>query len=373
MVRLQKRIALICFSHSLGGLELSTLRLAKAMNDREVPTLVVAPPHSPLHQRAVEARVNVAAMVPRWKYGDVVSAMHLGRILNDNRIDRVILMQSKDIHLAALASTLSPASKLVFYQQMRSRYNKRDLFHTWVFSKLSLWISLTQSMRDEVLTYTRMPDEKIRVVPLGTDLHQFDPSHFDKKQARASFGLPRGGFLVGVLGRLDAQKGQDVLLRAVPQVVKDHPNVHFVIAGDETLGEPGFRSYLTGLCIALKIENRVTFLPFTNDVARLLAALDVFILPSFSETFGLVVVEAMAMGRPIIATNAGGLPEIITNGKTGLLIEPRNANAVAHAIHRILSDGALRLSLAESARAEALRRYDMNSCVEALLGSLATI
>ncbi len=104
-----------------------------------------------------------------------------------------------------------------------------------------------------------------------------------------------------------------------------------------------------------------------------MAALDVFVLPSFSETFGLVVVEAMAMGRPIIATNAGGLPEIITNGKTGLLVQPQDATAVAWAIHRILADAALRQSLGRLAREEAVKRYDFDSCVDSLLGSLASL
>jgi glycosyltransferase involved in cell wall biosynthesis len=147
----------------------------------------------------------------------------------------------------------------------------------------------------------------------------------------------------------------------------------FLIAGDETVGEHGYKEYLLRLCKKLDIEQYVKYIPFTNDVPRLMAALDVFVLPSFSETFGLVVVEAMAMERPIIATNAGGLPEIITNGKTGLLIRPHDATAVAWAIHRVLSDTALRSSLGHLAREEALKRYDFDNCVDSLIGSLATI
>lgn len=369
----QKRIALVCFSRSLGGLELSTLRLARVMSAKGVPALVIVPPSSPLEQRAKDLSIDMVTLAPRWKYGDVPTAIRLGSILKELRIETVILMQSKDIHLAALASIISPRSKLVFYQQMRSEYNKRDLIHSWIYSRLSLWVSLTQSMKNEVLTFTRMPREKVTVVPLGTDLHRFDPTNYKKQEARAFFKLPHTGRIVGVLGRLDAQKGQDVLLRAVPEVVKKHGDVHFVIAGDETAGESGFKAYLQRLCNDLGIEQYVRFLPFTNDVPRLMAAFDVFALPSFSETYGLVVVEAMAMERPIVATNAGGLPEIITNGKTGLLVEPRDSNAVARAIHRVLSDAALRLSLGRSARVEALKRYDFDNCVDMLLGSLASI
>ena len=104
-----------------------------------------------------------------------------------------------------------------------------------------------------------------------------------------------------------------------------------------------------------------------------MAALDIFVLPSFSETFGLVVIEAMAMEKPVIATNAGGLPEIITDGKTGLLIEPRNVQVVANALQTVSIVNPVRTSLAHAAREEALRRFSMDSCVDALLGLLGTL
>ncbi len=369
----QKHAAIICFSSSLGGLELSTLRIASVMNAKGVPVSVIAPPSSPIELRAREHGLRVIPLALRWKYGDIPAAVRLGKILKENQIDLVLLMQSKDIHLAAIASFVAPRARLVFYQQMRSRYDKRDLLHTWMYSRLSLWISLTQSMKNEVLAFTRMPKEKVAVVPLGTDLRQFNPRRYRRSDARAFFKLPQTGPIVGVLGRLDAQKGQDVLLRAVPEVLRQHPDAFFVIAGDETVGECGYKNYLDQLSRDLGIQRHVQFLPFTDNVPQLMAAFDVFTLPSFSETFGLVVVEAMAMQRPIIATNAGGVPEIITNGKTGLLIEPRDSNAVARAIHRILSDSTLRSSIARSARVEALQRYDFDTCVDSLLGSLAAI
>jgi glycosyltransferase involved in cell wall biosynthesis len=370
-MEVKKKIAIVCFSHSLGGLELSALRLTEAMSKRETSILLIASPFSPIAERAQKANLDLVTLSPRWKYGDVSTFIALVRILKSRHIDIVMLMQSKDIHLAAAASMFIPHLKLVYYQQMNSRHNKRDIIHTWIYSRLALWISLTQSMKNDVLAFTRMHRDKVKVVTLGTDLHQFNPSHFKKIEAQKYFGLPPEKKIVGVLGRLDKLKGQDIFLRAVPEVMKQHPNVLFLVAGDETAGEHGYKEYLTDLCRLLGIERFVKFLPFTEDVPQLMAALDVFVLPSFSETYGLIVVEAMAMGRPIIATNAGGLPEIITNEKTGLLIRPKDVNEVARAIHRILTDNALRTSLGHSARKEALKNYDYDQCVDSLLVSLA--
>jgi D-inositol-3-phosphate glycosyltransferase len=364
----QQRIAVVCFSRSLGGLELSTLRIAAGMKSRGEFAMVIVPPSSPLEARSIESGLNLAALAPRWKYGDILAARRLAGILKDNKIDIVVLMQSHDIHLASLAAYFLPGLKLVFYQQMDSRHNKRDLWHTWIFSKLSLWITLTQGMRENVLASTRMAGEKVKVVPLGTDLHRFDPSLFSQQDARSFFGLPHDKKIIGVLGRLDPGKGQEVFLRAIPQVIKHHPETFFVIAGDETAGEPGYKAYLKNICREIGADLHVQFIPFTDDVPRLIAALDIFALPSFAETYGLVVIEAMAMGKPVIATNAGGVPEILIDGKTGLLIEPRNADAIANAIIKILDDGKLRVAIGSVAREDALRRFSMDRCVDALLG-----
>ncbi len=155
--------------------------------------------------------------------------------------------------------------------------------------------------------------------------------------------------------------------------MKRHPEILIVIAGDETAGEPGYKAYLQKICKTIGMDQNVKFLPFTDAVPQLMAALDIFVLPSFAETYGLVVIEAMAMEKPVIATNAGGLPEIIIDGKTGLLVEPRNVEAVANAIDKILDNDELRISLGHSAREDALRRFSMDSCVDELLGLLAAL
>ena len=156
----QQRVAVVCFSHSLGGLELSTLRITAGMKSSGADAMVIVPPSSPLERRASELGLGLAILVPNWKYGDFLTARRLARILQDNKIDIVVLMQSHDIHLASLAAFFLPGLKIVFYQQMDSRHNKRDLFHTWIFSKLSLWITLTQSMRENVLECTGWQPQK---------------------------------------------------------------------------------------------------------------------------------------------------------------------------------------------------------------------
>ena len=175
-----------------------------------------------------------------------------------------------------------------------------------------------------------------------------------------------------MLGRLDPQKGQETLLRAVPIVLRSFPRAFFVIAGEETRQELGYAEDLYELVRELEIEPPVRFLPPTNEVAKFLAALDVFVMPSHSETYGLVLIEAMAMQRPIVATDAGGVPEIARPGKEALLVFPNSPGHLAIAINQLLGDKGLRERLSSAARERAITVYDADRCLDILVQQLST-
>jgi D-inositol-3-phosphate glycosyltransferase len=323
-----------------------------------------------LSREAANEELHAQYVKPRVKYGDLLASWQLANILRSNQIDIAVVMQSKDINIVAAAKLFFPRVKLVFYQQMQSQIDKRDVFHTWMYSKLSLWISLTRRMKQEVLEHTKMPEKLIRVVPLGRDTRLFDPRLYDPKKARKRYDLPLNRRLVGVIGRLDPQKGQEEFLRSLPLVLKEHSDVFYVILGEETRGEEGFRRRLVNLSYELGVQERVRFLPFTENVPEFMAAIDVFVMPSYSETFGLVLIEAMAMGKPVVATGAGGVPEIVEDGRDGLLIPPRDEKALAEAISLLLKNSSLRKTLSTYARRDALTRFDATLCVDQLVLSL---
>jgi glycosyltransferase involved in cell wall biosynthesis len=368
-----QRIAFICFSSSFGGLELSTIQLASDLKRRMAECLLVVPASTPLADQAMKNDLRAEFLKPKLKYGDLLASGRLAHILRAHRIEIAVLMQSKDISVVAAAKLAYPPVKIVFYQQMQSRVNKRDVLHTWMYSKLSLWISLTKRMKQEVLEHTRVPEQLIRVVPLGRDTRLFDPRMYNQSEARKRHGLPLGKPIVGMLGRLDPQKGQEAFLRSLPRVLERQHDACFVIAGDETRGEEGYKKYLVGLSHELGVRDHVRFLPFTERVPEFLAAIDLFILPSYGETFGLVLIEAMAMEKPVVATSAGGVPEIIEDGHDGLLVPPRDEKALAEAIVLLLKNSSLRRSLSKRARSNAVKRFDASRCVDQLVLSLDSL
>jgi D-inositol-3-phosphate glycosyltransferase len=332
--------------------------------------LIIVPPDTSLAQFAKHYDLKVELLKTKLKYGDVAASIHLARILRSYRIDVVVIMQSKDMSIVTVAHLLYPYAKLVFYQEMQFGINKRDILHTWMYSHLSLWITLTKKMKQEVLEYTRMPQERISVIPIGSDMKRFDPNLYNRETTRNQFDIPQSKLVVGMLGRLDPQKGQEEFIRTIPILLKHQTHLHFVIAGDETEGQHGFKKHLRDLSIALGVSDEVQFLPFTDAVPEFMSALDIFVLPSHTETFGFVLVEALAMGKAIVATNSGGVPEIITNGITGLLVPPRDVQALTNALLRLLKDQRLRSSFSSEARADALKRFDIARCVDQLVSSL---
>jgi glycosyltransferase involved in cell wall biosynthesis len=173
--------------------------------------------------------------------------------------------------------------------------------------------------------------------------------------------LKQDVFRIGITGRLHPVKGHKHLLIAVAAVaaVAQSQTIECLVVGD---GES--RQDLEALADELGIENQVRFLGYRDDIADILATLDVLVISSLSEGLSLSMLEGMASGRAIIATNVGGIPEIITDGKTGILVPPEDSESIAQAVLRLESDRALREDLGRNARRECLNNYMIPKTVE---------
>lgn len=170
-----------------------------------------------------------------------------------------------------------------------------------------------------------------------------DPSV--RSDSRRSLGAGRDDILVGTVARLTAQKGIATLLRAMRLLVSRDARYRCVIAGE---GEEEAR--LKALCRDLGLEERVRFAGHRSDIPALLEALDVFVLPSLWEGFGIVLLEAMAHDCPLVASCTGGIPEVVEDGATGVLVPPGEPEALAAAVHGLILDEGLRSTLVRTAR-----------------------
>ena len=178
------------------------------------------------------------------------------------------------------------------------------------------------------------------------------------------YPIPIDSPIVGVVARLEPEKGHQTLLDAWPAVIAAVPKAHLLIVGEGSQREP-----LEAQARALGIESSVTFTGRRDDVPAVTAALDVAVLPSYREAQGLSILEAMALSRPVVASAVGGIPEMIENGQTGLLVPPRDPAALAAGIVRLLTDHPYADTLARAARDQVHDRF----CVELMVRAIETI
>jgi glycosyltransferase involved in cell wall biosynthesis len=170
-----------------------------------------------------------------------------------------------------------------------------------------------------------------------------------------------GSQIVGVVARLEPEKGHPTLLDAWPQVLRSVPDAYLLI-----VGEGSRREALEAQARHLRIAHRVVFTGRRDDVPAVTAALDVAVLPSYREAQGLSILEAMALSRPVVASDVGGIPEMITDGVTGILVPPHDADALASAITRVLQDHSFADMLARAAHDMVHDRFCIQLMVKAI-------
>ena len=210
-----------------------------------------------------------------------------------------------------------------------------------------LAIAVSQSTADFVVNARLIPRELTRVVYLGVPLEEFSrPRTADEvRAARAALGIPADAFAVGTVTRLMPSKGNEFLVAAVPSIAARVPSARVYIVGEGEL-QPALEAQAR----ALALGDRLTFSGFRRDVAEALSAFDLLVFPSLWEGTPLTVLEALAMGKPIVATDADGLQDVLTPGQDALMVPRRDPAALADAVVRLAGDAAERARLAGGAR-----------------------
>jgi glycosyltransferase involved in cell wall biosynthesis len=214
----------------------------------------------------------------------------------------------------------------------------------------------------------KIADERGGLAPVALIYNGVDLQRYSNQEPcctlREEYGLPAEAQLVGVVARLEPEKGHPTLLAAWPEVVARCPQAHLLV-----VGEGSQREALEAMARELGIGHRVVFTGRRDDVPAVTAALDVAVLPSYREAQGLSILEAMALGRPVVASNVGGIPEVIQDGVTGLLVPPHDPAALAAAIVRLLTDHPLADTLARAGRELVYERF----CVERMVRAIEEI
>ncbi len=343
------KVAFLCSSFSWGGLEINNLKLCSWLVQRGQDLVLLCPKNSRLAQEAAVEKIPTIEFDHRSKHLPLSAAFKLSRILFQQQINILIIAHYRQHYLGVWTKLLSTNLRLVYWQQMQVVLNRKDFYHSYFYKKLDAWISPLHFLKRQLLNNTVLKETKIHVIPLGIDLNRFRGVSQKRLEARKLFEIPPDEFLVGLVGRYDQQKGQETLLRALKNLKDRGMPVKGILIGEASYGREDYLTYLHGLSKDLKIEKEIYFKPFMKEVALAYACMDIFIMASFSETMGMVTVEAMAAGVPIIGTNSGGTPELLDNGQAGLLFEPGQGEQLADKIIMLYENPARRLEFVHNA------------------------
>jgi glycosyltransferase involved in cell wall biosynthesis len=258
----------------------------------------------------------------------------------------VHLHWTKDIPIAVLAKHLSKRKpKLVQTRNMTMTRFKDDLYHRFLYKNIDLLLPVTKQVAAQLKRFIPEPVRpEIEVLYMGTDEVEL-LSQTALQQLRAELGMAQG-FAVGMVGRIEETKGQHLLIEAVSLLHRKEVEAFFV--GHEM--EKGYTERLQAKAEALGVASAVHFLGFMKNPAHFMQACDAMVLATPCETFGLVVIEAMAAGTPVIATERCGPLEIIEDGVNGLLFEKESAASLSRQIEALCSDADMCATLAEEAQ-----------------------
>jgi glycosyltransferase involved in cell wall biosynthesis len=319
-----------------GGAERHILNLFGALDTKAVEITVCCLFNEPFVEIASSAGIRSLAFPMRHK-ADFGVVGKLAAVIRNNGFELVHTHGVRANLLGRLASRQAGKRKVI-----TTVHSLLEKDYPGFFYRLgnSLAERLTRSLTDHFITVSGglkekmvsqgVPEEKITVIYNGIVMEEFNPER-KAGNTRSKFGLDASAPLVGIVARLHPVKGHRFFLEAAREVLQQRQDVRFLVIGDGPL-----RPSLEELAAQLGIAGQVTFTGFVEDIPSIMGELDLLAISSLWEGFGLTAVEAMALGVPVVSSEAGGLPEVILHGETGLLVPPANSTALARGIVWIL-------------------------------------
>jgi glycosyltransferase involved in cell wall biosynthesis len=253
--------------------------------------------------------------------------------------------------LAGLPLVATIHGKNYFWEKYRRRLSYR-----WV-SRRATMVAVSQDLKDFVVEKVGITRDRLRVIYNGVDVLPSCEKE-DVSECRKTLSLPTSDQVVGVVGNLYPVKGHQYLIEAIPSILKTCPNTSFLFAGRGQL-EAQLKSQVS----RLGLDDRVHFLGLRQDIAQILALLDVFVLPSLSEGLSMAILEAMMAGKAVVATAVGGNPELVLNGKSGFLVPPRDSQALATSVTTLLINRQQAAQFAEEGRRRAEGQFSLATMV----------
>lgn len=348
-------ILVLCLSPGYGGLELYALREIEQLEQRGHRCIPVVAYESMLLSQLKAARHDYHILRTKVQSLPLIAAKRLARLIDKENIDVIHIHWARDLNLAALAKYFSKRRvKLVYSRHMGITRSKRDLLHRWLYSMLDLFIANTRLVEEEAHRFLPLLAKRISLLHIGVAKPDADKKNCSIFFARQNFCHRK--LNIALFGRIEHGKGQHVLLAAVEKLVQQGVDVSVTLIGH--IMDQAYHDKLLAKINAGKLGEHIQFMGFIEQPANQMSCFDLLVLTTYCETFGLVLAEAMRAGVAVVGTDAGGVPEIIENEKSGLLVAAGDAAALAKAISKLYNDEELKNRLAIAGKNKADEEFN---------------
>jgi glycosyltransferase involved in cell wall biosynthesis len=347
---------------AVGGMKGHMLQLAAGLASLGFATEVACPAGGDVAIAAAELGIPVHAVAivgPLDPLRDPVAVAALARVIRDGRPDLVHAHGFKAALIARLAARRAGRVPVIVTVHNHVLYRGISRFTRWRYIFVERWLSrmtarvitVSDSLRDELVEQYGIDPALITTVHNGLDLAPFLAGP-DRAAARVRRDIPLDALVFGIAARFAPQKAMDVLVDAAVPVLDGRRDAWLLLAGDGPMLEA-----VRSQAAASSASDRIVFPGFERDVPALLSALDVYVSSALSEGLPLATIEAMAAGLPVVSTRAGGTPEVVEDGVTGLLVEPGSAAGLSQAMSQLAGDADVRRSMGEAGRARARAEF----------------
>ncbi len=348
VIVVKKNVLELCMSPDLGGLELYVKRLSFYLSE-EVNLFLIVNSDGKLREKFMGINVELINYKKTSIIGSIFLAKKIAKIIDEKDIDILHIHWTKDILLAVLSKLFSKKKpKLVQSRHMRMTRFKSDFYHKFLYKNIDVMIAVTQQVREQLGKF--IPSDirpKLYLSYIGTNkIKIIEPEY--KKELIQKYKL-ENSFVLGIVGRIEEAKGQYLLIEALKELQNENiKNVKLLVIGHTMNSE--YLEKLKNKVTGLLLDKNVIFTGFSSEVQNLMQVCDTVVLATKNETFGLVLIEAMASNICVIGSNRGGPLEIIEDNVSGLLFESLNAQDLAAKIKELYANLKLKEKLVKNAK-----------------------
>jgi glycosyltransferase involved in cell wall biosynthesis len=346
------RILKVCTSRSWGGMEMSMATISAKLRDRGHDVHPVCYSNSRTHQRLLGMGFEPMTL-DLWGKFHPFKAFGVSRYINRHNIDIVHTDYSRDLFTLVPALKWSKPTPLVLHKHVGTIRPKNLPVHPYLYRNVDHVIAISKVIEKNLLETHPLRPDQVGIIHHGIDLDRFVPDPGGRDRLRAELGIGEHELLVGIVGRLQEAKGHLQFLEVAKRILPDFPDTRFVIVGEATRGEDEEANAILDRIGKVGLGDRMILTGYRDDVPDLLGAMDLFLFPTHSEAFGLVIVEAMAMGVPVVSADCDGVPDIVENGRTGILVSPTDVEGLTGAVAGLLGDEQKRRGFGQAGRRRA--------------------